>query len=402
MKLRAGLLCLALIASCALLVKPTQGQSATNPVQCALSSVTTVCTVTLAGNFQAGSSYSCTVDTSGTWSGQLDFNVVGLETAAPGAAIPANGGNQISNTTSNGYWTLGVINASQFQVLVDTPGSFTGTANVGIRCAVGTFMTSAAKSASGGGSVSIISPVDGSGFVEVNCETGCGTPAPCATPTCQQVVWPGITPWPVNTINPSLPAPQTTWPVTTPAPCATPTCNQVVWQGTSPWVVGQTTGTNLHVVTDNASPIPGLTPIPFPTGTTSPLSAAGFTSNTGTPVMPTACNGAPIPINISTATTTLLGANSAGAKWHVCFISVYIVSGTLPSFFFETGGTGSCTSPTALTGTYGGIASAVGELFQFGTGIGQVMQTTGANSSWCIVSGGTTPNIQGYAEAAQY
>jgi hypothetical protein len=383
MRARAAFLALALVASCAMFVRPTRAQVyPPPPVQCALTSSVTTCTVSLAGQYQVGASYSCTVDTSGTWSGQLDFNVVGLETAAPGAAAPANGGNTISNTTSNGYWTLGVINASQFQVLVDTPGSFTGTANVGIRCAVGTFMTSTARSASGGGNVVIIAPTNAAGQVVVT------TPAPVAsvfianTPAVNQ----GTSPWTVNT----------------PAPCVTPTCFSQVWQGTSPWVVGQTTGTNLHTVFDNATPIPGTTPIPFPTGTTSPLSAAGFTSNTGTPVMPTACNGSPIPINISTATTTLLGANSAGVKWHICFISLYIVSGTLPSFLFETGGTGTCSSPTALTGTYGGIASAVGELFQFGTGIGQVMQTTGANSSWCIVSGGTTPNIQGYAEAAQY
>ena len=261
------------------------------------------------------------------------------------------------------------------------------------------------------------------------------TPAPCATPTCNQVVWQGTTLWNVNTPAPYVaptcsalpnapcvqltgaPIPGTTpipFPTlgvvqqaapaaTTPVSCAAAAnCPVNATQVTSPWVVGQTTGTNLHVVTDNASPIPGLTPIPFPTGTTNPASVAAFTSSTGTTVMPPGCNSAPIPINITTATTTLLGANAAGVKWHICFISIYVVSGTTPGFLFETGGTGTCSGPTAITGTYGGIASAIGQLFQFGTGLGQIMQTTGANSSWCIVSTGTLPNLQGFAEAGQY
>ena len=276
MRLRAGLLALALVASCALLVKPTQGQNATNPVQCALSSVTTTCTVFLAGNFQPGGSYSCTVDTSGTWSGQLDFNVVGLETAAPGSALPANGGNLISNTTSNGFWTLPVINASQFQVLVDTPGSFTGTANVGIRCAVGMFTTSTVKSASGaGGATPIPTPTNGIYPVaqsSVPWSVACLAAYPCGEPTPIPFPTLGV----VQVAAPSA---------TTPVSCATPNCNVAAFQAT---------GTNLHMVFDNATPIPGTTPIPGPTGTTSPWSVAGFTSTTGTPVMPTACNGAPI------------------------------------------------------------------------------------------------------------
>jgi hypothetical protein len=61
------------------------------------------------------------------------------------------------------------------------------------------------------------------------------TPAPCSTATCAVVVYQGTSPWTVTTINPSLPAPQVTWPVTTAAPITslsvstvpTPTSNAV-------------------------------------------------------------------------------------------------------------------------------------------------------------------------------
>jgi hypothetical protein len=140
-------------------------------------------------------------------------------------------------------------------------------------------------------------------------------------------------------------------------------------------------------------------PIPGPTGTTAPSSAAVFVSSAGVPLLPIACNTV-VPINISTATTTVLVGNVAGAKVHVCLWNIQIVSGTTPTFFFETGGTGACTGPTALTGTYSGIT--LGQVFGAGEGLGQVMQSTGANSSWCIVTGGTAPNLQGYAMVGQY
>ena len=62
-------------------------------------------------------------------------------------------------------------------------------------------------------------------------------------------------PLPVTTINPALPAPQVTWPVGTAAPCATPTCNNVVWQGTTLWNVN----TPAPVATMFVANTPGVT-----------------------------------------------------------------------------------------------------------------------------------------------
>jgi len=67
----------------------------------------------------------------------LDFVVSGLETPAAAAGFLPNStvaSNGVQNTTSNGFWQVPVVNAGQFRVVVDVPGSFTGTANVGIRC----------------------------------------------------------------------------------------------------------------------------------------------------------------------------------------------------------------------------------------------------------------------------
>jgi hypothetical protein len=127
-----------------------------------------------------------------------------------------------------------------------------------------------------------------------------------------------------------------------------------------------------------------------------PASAA----NSQGPTAVIACDKS-APINISTATTTSLVAVSGSTVPYVCSFSVYVVSGTLPSFQFEQGTGAACTSPTVLTGTYGGLAGAVGEHITLGANTGTVFRGP-ASSGICILSGGTAPNLQGVITYAQF
>lgn len=115
----------------------------------------------------------------------------------------------------------------------------------------------------------------------------------------------------------------------------------------------------------------------------------------------TACDKTAV-VNISTAVTTSIVAVSGTTKVYVCAFSLYVVSGTLPTFVIE-GGTGAAcvTTQVPLTGTFGGISAAVGVDFAQGTGLGALF-TTAASSALCIVSGGTLPNIQGFVTYAQF
>lgn len=125
-----------------------------------------------------------------------------------------------------------------------------------------------------------------------------------------------------------------------------------------------------------------------------------FTASTGL-TQALACDQTKL-INISTATTTSVVALSAGTAVYVCSYSLYIVSGTLPAFVIEAGTGAACvTTQAALTGTFGGIAGAVGQNFTYGSGTGTVLRTP-TSDALCIVSSGTTPNIQGVVNYAQF
>jgi hypothetical protein len=83
---------------------------------------------------------------------------------------------------------------------------------------------------------------------------------------------------------------------------------------------------------------------------------------------------------------------------------MYIEAGTLPAFQFEAGtqtATPCDTGGQFKAGKYGGIASAVGEVFTFGGSLGQIF-ISGVSGQICIVSSGTTPNIQGIMDYAQF
>jgi hypothetical protein len=141
-----------------------------------------------------------------------------------------------------------------------------------------------------------------------------------------------------------------------------------------------------------------VSPVIPATGTSG---AANTAVNSSGATAPVACDKQ-AAVNISTATTTSIVAVSGSTAVYVCAYHLYVVSGTLPSFVIE-GGTGAAcvTTQAPLTGTFGGIAGAIGESFQAGSGIGAILSTA-ASSALCIVSGGTVPNIQGWLRYAQF
>jgi hypothetical protein len=105
------------------------------------------------------------------------------------------------------------------------------------------------------------------------------------------------------------------------------------------------------------------------------------------------CQGTPssVAVNISTATTTQLVAGVAGTNVYVCGVQGTVV-GTNPTVQF-TGGASNCTvSIQTFTGTF---AAVTGTLLIVGSGGYIVFQTTITGTGVCIVSGGTTPSIQG-------
>ena len=274
------------------------------------------------------------------------------------------------------------------------------------------------------------------------------TPAPVATvfivntPAVNQ----GTSPWVVSTINPSLPAPQVTWPVSTinpslPAP-------QVTWPVTTPAPVG-TIGVvqqaaplaTTPVSTPSSAPMPtngcsisctGYSPPPlmpnvsaysnciyYLAGTTlnsgnasflrcnsqgslvTSVQGAVYTANNSNGIIAFEACDQQKAVNISTATTTQIIPVSGSTSVYICAYHLYVVSGTLPSFMFEYGTSTNCTGTTAMSGTFGGIAGAIGESFEAGGGLGAILRTT-PSQGVCIVSAGTTPNIQGWVSYDQH
>lgn len=231
------------------------------------------------------------------------------------------------------------------------------------------------------------------------------------------------------------------WIVTTPPPTTTVTVTQATGTNlhavldagaaiigsiaNTTFTVTQATGTNLHAVLDAGAALIGKVGFDQTTpGTTNLvnarvcdttattkcaavsngggfLSVGAFVDGGGAIFQPIACSSS-TAVNISTATTTTLVAVSGVTVVRVCSYSLYVVSGTLPSFKFVYGTGAACvTGQTALTGTYGGIAGAIGQLFNIADGLGTIFQAPAANGL-CLVSAGTLPNIQGVITYSQF
>jgi hypothetical protein len=111
-----------------------------------------------------------------------------------------------------------------------------------------------------------------------------------------------------------------------------------------------------------------------------------------------------VPINISSATTTQLVALSGSTVVYVCGYTAAAGAGTNPSIQFEYGTGSTCgTGTTVITGAMAtGVTVATGVPGPiFYAGPDATVFKTAAGAALCAVTGGTTPNFQGYLSYVQ-
>lgn len=104
-----------------------------------------------------------------------------------------------------------------------------------------------------------------------------------------------------------------------------------------------------------------------------------------------------VSIAISTATTTQLVAGSGNLAIYVCGFSV-TETGTVPTFQFEDGTGATCAaSTTVLTGVYAPLTGTPFVQPVGGTFIFAPLPSVGGTAALglCVVTGGTTPSLQG-------
>jgi hypothetical protein len=98
-------------------------------------------------------------------------------------------------------------------------------------------------------------------------------------------------------------------------------------------------------------------------------------------------------VAISTATTTVVQAGSAGKRVYVCAFTIIWTSGTTPTIQFEVGTGGTCGTPTVKTGAMAiPVTSGQGLI----VGAGHTLFSGVAGQDMCIVSTGTTPTVNGW------
>jgi len=109
-------------------------------------------------------------------------------------------------------------------------------------------------------------------------------------------------------------------------------------------------------------------------------------------------------VNISSATTTSIVALVTGKRITVCGFAISNPpSGTSAStFVFEYGTGAACSTPTALTGAFGaGFTTAGAPIFySYGDGTSTIFSTAISNGL-CLLTAGTTVNIQGVVTYVQ-
>jgi hypothetical protein len=103
-------------------------------------------------------------------------------------------------------------------------------------------------------------------------------------------------------------------------------------------------------------------------------------------------------VNVSTATTTQIVAAVANKSIYVCSFAL-TSAGTTPSFQFEYGTGGTCGTGTTLLS--GAFAPTSGSYTYAGGNLG-LMFSAPVTNGLCIVSGGTTPSIQGLITYATF
>lgn len=136
----------------------------------------------------------------------------------------------------------------------------------------------------------------------------------------------------------------------------------------------------------------------FSSGTVAAQASLAYGINGQTPGPVDPCASAAIDkssfsVAISTATTTVVQAGSAGKRVYVCAFTIIWTSGATPSIQFEVGSAGNCTSPTAKTGVMAlPVTSGQGLI----VGAGHTLFSGTAGQDMCIVSAGTTPTLNGW------
>jgi len=105
------------------------------------------------------------------------------------------------------------------------------------------------------------------------------------------------------------------------------------------------------------------------------------------------------PINITSAATTSLVAVSGATTVYVCGFSVTIsqVVTTPNTILFEYGTGAACTSPTALTGIYGGggVTAAAPITVSYGTGGSTIFASAASNGICALTAIGASGSFQG-------
>ncbi len=206
----------------------------------------------------------------------------------------------------------------------------------------------------------------------------------------------------VSTPAPAVAAGDLTYPVCIGGAVSGPTPIAYPTNGSGVLLVAPTALPTLIVVVTNPTAFP--TPIAYATGVGSVLTvptAPPDNRNSSGGTQTINCDKS-VVINISTATTTALVAVSGSTSVYVCAYDISLHSGTNPAFQFEYGsGTACATSPIALTGTFGGANASADQDFKNGSGTGVLFGSIASNGL-CLVSTGTTPNLQGVVTYAQF
>jgi hypothetical protein len=127
-------------------------------------------------------------------------------------------------------------------------------------------------------------------------------------------------------------------------------------------------------------------------------------AGTNDPCMNAAVLKSSVPINITTAATTSLVAVSGTKAVYVCGLSISIAPSatTADTALIEYGTGAACTGAVALTGTFGNgdLTTAAPPLYVTLADPGTSMTAPSANGI-CLLSAGTTVNIQGVLQYVQ-
>lgn len=182
------------------------------------------------------------------------------------------------------------------------------------------------------------------------------------------------------------------------APTALPTLSVVVTNPTAfptPQPLATSAGNLLNVSVTGTNAVTQVTS-PWVVSTPPPDNR-----NSAGGVQAIACDKS-VVVNVSTATTTALVTVSGSTAVYVCAYDISLHAGTNPAFQFEQGTGSACaSSPVVLTGTFGGANASSNQDFKNGSGVGQLF-TAAASNGLCLVSTGTTPNLQGVVTYAQF